>query len=533
MKTRKLISLILAAAMLLACMTAGALADVLTIADPAVESATRDVMNVGIQQEISDINPWVNVNSGAGQLVMLTYQALCIKESGGEPENVMAKTRTQVDATTWDVELYDYITDSQGNNITANDVKFSVEQAQSKVLQAAMVVDSIEVTGDYTFTVHFRENLGLGEADTFFVQTNIVSQAAFEASADKMVTTPVGTGRYTCTTMQPGYLISYELRDSYWQTDESLSPRRTDANVKTINFYTIKEPAQRLNSLQRGEIDMGQVNVDDVETVEAMDGYHVGDLLTNITYVMSFNCSDNSVCKNENVRKAIAYALENESIAALFLDSKCMPVADVSNGNFSDYYAEYYEAEAAENIYAYDLEKSAQYLQAAGYAPGQLTVKLLMPSGADYEALGIIVTSLLEEAGISVQFEQYMTNVISQYYEKSDAWDIYLTTQGSPNGFTVGTYDMVFNPSRFSHGANVMFLTEENEPELYSLFYAATSIEGHTEENVKALHDYVADHCYAMGIMQRSTQWGMTDKMTGVVLSENRVICVQASSYEE
>ena len=65
-----------------------------------------------------------------GRIAVLftTYEYLITREDG-VAYGVLAKSWDEVDPKTYDVELYDYIHDAEGNPLTASDVVFSFESA--------------------------------------------------------------------------------------------------------------------------------------------------------------------------------------------------------------------------------------------------------------------------------------------------------------------------------------------------------------------------------------------------------------------
>ena len=67
----------------------------------------------------------------------------------------VGKSWKQIDATTYEVEIYDYVKDSAGNPITADDVVFSYQTAIDSGTQTGYVgsVTEIKKTGDYTVQI--------------------------------------------------------------------------------------------------------------------------------------------------------------------------------------------------------------------------------------------------------------------------------------------------------------------------------------------------------------------------------------------
>ena len=78
---------------------------------------------VGIISDPENMGPWAGMSQGRIAILNTVYEYLITRENG-ETKGVLAKNWTQKDDTTYEVELYDYIHDTEGNPITASDIKF-------------------------------------------------------------------------------------------------------------------------------------------------------------------------------------------------------------------------------------------------------------------------------------------------------------------------------------------------------------------------------------------------------------------------
>lgn len=191
--------------------------------------------------------------------------------------------------------IFDYITDSAGNKLTANDVKFSFETGTALgYITGVSMIDEIVVDNDYQFTFKFGKELRLGDLDTIF-RTAIVTQAAYEADPNGMSTNPVGTGPYTLTSYTAGSSFTYTAREDFWQTDENYLCARDRANVKTINYVILAESSQRTMALEQKSIDMcSEISNEDIGEFRE-GGAYSGDYWTygvpdNLSLLIFCNC---------------------------------------------------------------------------------------------------------------------------------------------------------------------------------------------------------------------------------------------------
>ena len=89
------------------------------------ETVEGSVLNIGVGSSVTSWNPWSNGMNAAtsGSMGGMLYQTLMTMEM----EPVLAYEYEAVDDTTYDFHIWDNITDSLGNPLTAEDVVFSYD----------------------------------------------------------------------------------------------------------------------------------------------------------------------------------------------------------------------------------------------------------------------------------------------------------------------------------------------------------------------------------------------------------------------
>lgn len=493
-----------------------------------VESVHVDEVNIASDRDPTDMGPWAGNMGGASAQIPVVYQTLQIMELNSDPEPCLAKTVTKVDEHTYDVELFDYITDSEGNPLTSNDIAFGVEKAKEiGKVAATKVVDSIEVKDDYNFTVHFSDTAAMGDFEGFFCQTFFVTQAAYESEGNGMAQNPIGTGPYKLKEYVGGSVISFELRDDYWQTDAQYIARSSEAHADVINFQIITEALQRAIAIENGTLDYGAVALNDKERLE-QEGYDIVAVPDNLTYMMFLNMDSASVVSgNQELREALFYALDNTQLAALYTTSDAVPVYDISNSNYSDYYEDAYKAE--DNYYQYDIAKAQELLASSGFDTSQ-TLTLICSSDQGSIELAEIIKTFWEPLGITIDIQSYQGNLMSDVAADPNNWDVYLLQYASTD-YAVNVREKVLNKSKYSWGGTINFVMED---ELQQKLAECRSSEGHTEENVIGFHDYVVDQAWCMGLVQGIQYYACSSKLDAdnVVMSDQRLIRPNATIYK-
>lgn len=492
-----------------------------------VVSAHVDVVNLASERDPTDMGPWAGNMGGASGIIPLVYQSLQIRELNKDPEPCLAKSVEVVDEKTYNIELFDYIYDTEGNQLTANVIKFGVEKAKEIGKDnTAKAVDSIEVTGDYTFTVHFGERAAMGDYEGFLTQLKFVTQAAYEAEGNNMSQHPIGTGPYIMSNYVSGSVIEFTKNPNYWQTDEQYIARSSEAHADQINYQIITEALQRAIAIENGSLDYGGVTLNDKERLAA-EGFGIVPIPDNLTYMMFANMDETSyLAGNKDLREAIFYALDNESISALFTSQDSVPVYDLSNSNYPDYYGDYYKSE--DNIYKYDPDKAMELVASSGYDGRELTI--ITSSDEASTEMAQIIVQFLNTIGVNAKIDSYQSQLMGDIAADPAKWDLYILQYASTD-YSVNVWEKVLNRAKYKWDGTINFVFDD---ELQNKLAEVRTPAGHTEENVKALHDYIADQAWAIGLVQGIPYYACSSKFDAenVVFSEQRVIRPNASIYK-
>lgn len=480
-----------------------------------ISSATKDVINVGIDADVSDFNPWSFSGTGANQALWGLYQPLLHHVDGQYYSGVAKSYEMADDGLSISFELYDYIHDWEGNHITSDDVLFSFEKCTEVFPEYSELIDEVVKTGDYTFSINFTRTLYVGDFDTF-VRVYIVSKTAYENSADEMHTTPVGTGPYKLTQYTSGYMLTYEKVEDFWQTDKTQVYARDMANVETINYYILSESSQRAIALERGTIDIcGSISNDDISKFDGQKGFKLAGVADNLSMNLFCNNDDSNICSDLNLRLAICYAVNSAAILESVYGGRGTVMYDHTPSWAVGYKQEW---EEEDNYYQYDPEKAAEYLKNSTYN-GE-TLRIICAADERSTNTAQLVMSFLGQIGIKTDVQSYETTVFSQYFQTVDMWDIMLYTRPINTYYVQGMYSS-FATSRYASGGGVNFVFDDH---LQELLNASVDANTATDEDIQALHDYMIANCYVMGLVNPINSIVVPDEVTSVTLSYRKTI---------
>lgn len=442
MKRRKIVSLLLAAAM-----TAGVMSGCGGTGETAGTAGTADTKNaetaqngakeegqstivMEITNDPSSLQPSTINQQAFMEQRMNYYERLFEWDYNGEVSPLLVKDFEWIDELHLKITLYDNITTHSGKKLTTEDVKFSLEYAKDSAEFARHTTnidyDNIEITDDYTMVIPILQQNVLFWND--ITRIDIVSKADFEESKDQMITTPVGTGPYKVTGYTPGVEVVLEKNENYWNAGQTEIQQR---NVDRIIYKFIPEEAQRTISLESGDVDfVYDPPLTELEGLMNNSDYDVLEVKTSSTPSLYFNSSEGSVCSNKSLRQAISCAIDNSAIVAAVYKGFAHPACSVVTPNNPEWSDDLENS----NPYAFDQEKAKTCLAEAGYQPGELKLRLATDDVSTHKAAAEIIQTYLQQIGIEVEISIFDAGSYNTLLTQKDTWDMQIneyTTKGS------------------------------------------------------------------------------------------------------
>ncbi len=405
---------------------AGVLASA-TAATPVFAQARTDV-NIAIQLEPPSLDP--TTGGAAAAIRSVTYgnifEGLTKIDSAGAVQPLLAKSwQISEDGLTYTFTLQEGVKFSDGNALTADDVKYSFDAARGEASvnaqkQLFAKIASVDVVDPATVKITLTApegdllyNLGWGDAV-------IVA----ERNAATNGTNPVGTGPYTLGEWVKGDHISLVKNPDYWGASPAIE-------LATIKF--IPDPAAAVASILAGDIDLygGFPAPEALEQIKADDRFQVAVGTTQGETVLAFN-NGKAPLDNIKVRQAIAHAIDRQAI----IDGAQFGYGTPIGSFYPPGDPAYVDLTAISN---YDPEKSKALLAEAGLS--DLTLSLKLPPASYARAAGPIIQQELAEVGINVE----ITNVewadwLQNVFTNKD-YDLTIVSHVEPNDFGIFARD--------------------------------------------------------------------------------------------
>lgn len=462
-----------------------------------------DKVVVGLTASSFDVSPFGTNSIPRQWLAQNLYGSLyCMPYYGAtleEMEPWLAKNIEKVDDTTYAVELYDYIHDSKGNAITSEDIVFSYEHlfTDAQETRIGTYLDHIEIVDDYNMIFHLKKyGPGVMEFLAGNYTLTICDKDWFEqASADERMNDPAVTGAYRIAAYTPGAELVLEAVENYWQNDESLRCSADVQNVKTIQYKVITEDSMRSIALENHEIDATVIDANELKRFydgSALPGWNVnitGGVFCN-TMFLNMDAGKSPLADDLNLRKAVLYALDSESI--MYGGDYDESTAEVCYSFGTSAMHGYQDSWVGADYWTYDPAKAKECYDASGHKAGEVSLRLLSRTSIA-DGIHSVIVANLEAAGFKVELLSYDQALFNTYKNDSAQWDLILDNKGA-TGPIVSCWDNNFNPAGYTNGS-VCFTHDDK---LVELLTRATT-EGNTED-IQSFHEYLQEIACVKGL---------------------------------
>lgn len=486
------------------------------------EGSGGSTVNIGLYGTVTDVSPYKAPDVVGYPIQFTMYETLFVTSSVSSQETipVVGKSWEWVDDMTASIEIYDNVHDVDGNEITAEDVVFCFETQKAAATQTdTAYIDSIAATGDYTLELKLTE-ANESVLVKLLTHVNIVNKGAYESNPE---TTP-GTSAYKLTSYTGGSEYVFEKTNNYWQS-EDLTAYSSKANIDNIVFQCIPEKTQMTIALETGEIQMA-IGVDGLEASrfeeggENEEGFTVDTNSGSFSSTFIFNDTEDSLCSDENLRKAILYAIDRQGIIDIALSGAGVVAKDMASDQLGGYNEEW----LSEDYYSYNPEKAAEYLAQSGYNGETLRIE----SDPTASSILELIQAQLGAAGITAEIQTF-ENALWQEEKVAGTgesnWD--MCVDGVGGSLVTNAWKVKFNPDNFSTNLPQNGSTDTQLVELL-LKAADTQDAG----DIDAFHDYVVEKAYAIGLYSPADKCVMVDTISDICYNHMGYVVPGACNYD-
>jgi peptide/nickel transport system substrate-binding protein len=294
-----------------------------------------------------------------------------VPDGRGLKGGLVEKWEMAPDGLSWIYHVRKGIKFQDGSDMTAKDVKFSLDGYISNdafVRLLPPLVDHIDLVDDYTVRVYSQ---GTQPDLPWFTSCSSVSSGPGEvipkAYIDQHGWTyfenhPMGSGPWKFVSQVYGDMIEYEAKDKHWQQAPEF---------KKFTLILMPEETTRVASLKTGEVDAIDVGLDSAYELEKA-GYSTGEFIGYSSMVMLHGAYQTGAgpIADVRVRHALSMAINRDEINKTFFYGKSSPPGPPWESEDSGDYDLSYWMDYAAKAWRYDPAAATQLLKDAGYPNG-------------------------------------------------------------------------------------------------------------------------------------------------------------------
>ena len=391
------VALLLAVVMVLALAACGSepAADPAESSDPATSGETPAVTGgnlvIALPGEPQSLDPYAHSMYYNFMAATLIFDTLISKDADGNYIPELATEWEFTDDLTLHVVLRDDVYFHDGSQLTADDVKFTLDTAAASSFSSSIFAwydpDNTTVIDPQTIDIKLKYAYAATLEVLSSIRSAIVSKAAYEADPTSYTRTPVGTGPMKVENWYSGDRIEFVRNEDYWGEPVAFD---------TCTFRIIVEASTRTIELETGGVDIAvDMAYSDWSRIESNPDLVLVSGRTDNMASLVFN---NSIEPFNNilVRQALAHALDLESLVQVCWEG----TAEVAEG----YYASSMLGFKPEGPREYDVELAKELLSEAGYPDGFSFTYTTYQTNLN-QTFAQVVQSMWAEIGVDVNIE--------------------------------------------------------------------------------------------------------------------------------
>lgn len=312
---------------------------------------------------------------------------LCLENDGSLSYSLAESYDLNEDGTIYTFHLRHGVKFTNGEEMTAEDVKFSLDKGAAGPLGGPLLINFKEcrIIDDYTVEVELTAPYAAFPYCVASRVGGIACKSYWEEVGDEgYQANPIGTGPYILSEYAANDFITLTANEDHW---------RGAPPVKTIQIELVADPNTMILGLQNGDYDvMGNPSIDMVNRF-ASDPNIKTDITPSTGRITLYLNARNGITSNLNFRKAVQYAIDKEEVniavnngQATTLDIDMCPM---------------YTGRPTEGLHIIekDTEKAKEYLAAANYNNDEFGI--LVQAGTNYETAAKVIQAQLMAIGIN------------------------------------------------------------------------------------------------------------------------------------
>ncbi|HZK24951.1 MAG TPA: ABC transporter substrate-binding protein [Oscillospiraceae bacterium] len=389
-------------------------------ATPGEGETEQKVIVIGAQSDLITLDPGHMYEPYANMISYAAYDMLYRVQPGtmGTPTPSVA-TGVNIDETdtVYTFTLRDDVVFASGNQLTANDVVWSINRVlnmkDSNAYSNVKIVEKVEAPDDKTVVITLTEpdasflvkltSNAYSILDSAVVKEHGGSDSGNDTAKAWLDTASAGSGPFIIKSWTPKEQLVLEKNANYWGEA---------GNIDSIILREMPSVDAQITALQNGEIDIALgLNSETAKQLAGKEGVTIANGSTALMtfLVMSRDETMSKEMSNPLVQEAVRFALDYEGYLTLGGEGCTIPLNFVQQG---------FAGALTRKADSRDLEEAQRLMAEAGYADGfeiTLTCANNNSEGLEWTTIAQKVKQDLAEIKINVKIETLETTLV---YEK-------------------------------------------------------------------------------------------------------------------
>lgn len=351
---------------------------------------TGDSLSIGIPETVSTLDSDAVTASRAGReiLSLIADPLFTFGADGTVSTNLVDTFEWNDDQLQLTLSLVPEVVFSNGDPLTAADVKFSLENAKNGPLAGSTYanIETVTAVDDATVRIDYATASSAALLDLTSFNASIIPADFAGTTAEEFWLDPVGTGPYEVKDWDQGVSITLTANESY----------RGDApKSDELAFFFTADPNTRLLQLQNGTVDIAtDINTSQVDSVVQDTNLELAEFSSAMSNFLTINTTRPPL-DDEHARRALSLAVDRDLIVSSVLKGTGEPVAgflvpSVLGGHTPAFGVEF------------DQEQARAELSQSAYPDG-FSFEIVYIAGGDLSEALQVTQASLKEVGIDAQ----------------------------------------------------------------------------------------------------------------------------------
>lgn len=356
-------------------------------AESEAEAVYGGSVVVGIQQDIDSLDPHKATAAGTKEILFNIFEGLVKSDKNGDLMKALASDYTvSEDGLVYTFTLRDGVRFHNGNAVTAEDVKYSLERA-SGLLDGTPLISSLGVITNVEILDEKTVQVTVSGANTELIYSFTAAIIPAGSGEDESGT-PIGTGPFSFVSYTPQVGIVVKKNADYWQQGLPY--------LDEVTFKIVTSADTALLELQGGSIDIYPY-LTDSQATELAGSFQILSAPSAVVQALFLNNAD-PLLSDVRIRQAICYALDKDLVNEFVAGGRATLISGAMLPTLTTYYTD------LNDIYGTgaNIEKAKELMADAGYPDG-FDLEIVVPSIYEYHVqTAEVVAEQLKEADIRV-----------------------------------------------------------------------------------------------------------------------------------